>query len=315
MSRTTCLLVLTLCALLLPSCGADRPTADHPPSPAGAAGRERTAAPVSVVLAPAPSAPDALTVVRTYNQRDIGSPGRRHVLLELLTGTEVTRTFEVQNVWARTDDEVYTLFLLTEPQGLSGTSYLLTEAGHMEAAMRVNLYLPAGQRRVLTVSPDNYDEGLLGSDFTYNDLRMQLPLEGYEYELAGQTSLLDQHCWVVVARPITPDASQAVAWKAARFYLASSSPFLLGADYYDEAGEQQALKRMRVESIEQRAGVRTATRIVMYGRDNRSSVLTLKDAAFRLAEVRPEVLSAASLPLVAEQVRAGGTLESWLATR
>jgi hypothetical protein len=320
MSRTFCLLVLALCALAAPACDADRAPAGPPLPPAGAADLPRPAVGVAVVTTtPAAGAPAALAVLSAYNRRDLGSPGRRHVLLELLTGSEVTRTFEVENAWARAADGVSTLFLLTEPRGLRGTSYLLTEAGERQADMRVSLYLPAGQRQVLTLSPDNHDEGLLGSDFTYNDLRMQLPLGGYAYEVAGQTVLLGRHCWVVGAKPVTPDAARAVAWRSARLYFASDFPFLLGADYYDTAGdrldEHQALKRLRVESVEQRAGVWTATRITMHGRDGRSSVLTLTDAAFGLAETRPELFSPANLASVAEQVRAGGALDSWPAAK
>lgn len=286
--------------------GGCRPGAT-PALPAGEAARTPAAptAPESPAVEPVAgdAGPDVASLLKGYNGRDVGSPGWRRVSLELLNGVEVARSFTVVTLWEGRGDEVRTLFYLEWPPGLKGTSYLLSERG---AGALVNIFLPAGERRVLEVAPDDLDEGLLGSDFTYNDMRVLLPPEGYDYRLAGQTILAGRPAWAVDAVPTKPDARRATGWGRARLYLARDFPFLLGADYFEREGGGTAsvrpLRSMRVEALEQRDEVWTATRIRMYGGEGRASLLTLDDARFKVGEAWGQLLTPESLPTLPEQL-------------
>ncbi|HYG81396.1 MAG TPA: outer membrane lipoprotein-sorting protein [Pyrinomonadaceae bacterium] len=268
---------------------------------------------VYVKKAPERDAPSASKLVDDYNARNFGSPGWRRVLLELMTDDTVTRTFTVVNLWRSDNDAVRTLFLLEEPQGLSGTNYLLQEERDKPPEMQVHLFLPAGERRVLEVAPGNFSEGLLGSDFSYQDVRMQLPVKGYRYSLKGGASLLNEPAWVVEVEPSTDQTREINSWSTAQLYLARNFPFLLGADFYgkpeNETGPPHLLKQMRVQGLKQIDGVWTATRIAMYGQDKHASVLTLKEAGFNSAEIDSGLFSPKELPGLSERVRQGWTLE------
>src|SRR5207253_2482779 len=178
------------------------------------------------------------------------------------------------------------------PKGLSGTDYLLQEERNKMPDIQVHLFLPAGERRVLEVASNNLNEGLLGSDFSYNDVRMQLPATGYRYTVKGQGKLLNEPVWVLEAEPSTQQTREICSWSRARLYLARNFQFLLGADYYGETvnggSQPPLLKQMRVQSLKQIDGVWTATSMIMYGEDNRSTVLTLQDAKFNSAGIDPE---------------------------
>lgn len=259
---------------------------------------------------------DALTLVKDYNARGLGSPGWRRVSLDLLNDSRVARSFVVVNLWERRADEVNTLFYLEQPAGLTGTSYLLSEKsrGGTEREIKVHIFLPAGERRVLEVAADNLDEGLLGSDFTYNDLRMKLPVQGYRYRLAGRSMLSNRAAWVVEAEAAVPAAERVTKWTRARFYLAHDFPFLLGADYFEpsETGRTatRLVKRMRVESLEQRGTTWTATRMTMYGKEQHSSVLTLRDARFKLDALGSQLLTPDSLPTLPSRLRLRGWIDN-----
>lgn len=270
--------------------------------------------PVEVEKVSEAQRPDPSGLVRAYNARNLGSPGLRGVTLELITEKRLTRSFTVYNFWKRERDGVRTLFLLKEPRGLGGTSYLLTENETAAPDMSVRLFLPAGLKRVLEIPPTNYEEGLLGSDFTYNDLRMQLPTRGYRHRLAGKSVLRGQPVWVVEALP-GPDA--ATTWRLVRFYLARDFDFLLGADYFGGAGggAGEPTKRMRVESYRQHDGVWTADRMVMYNANDRASVLSLKDAQFARADLPARFFKPEEMPALADEVRQGGSLESLVSSR
>lgn len=247
---------------------------------------------------------DATKIVSAYNARNVGSPGWRRVVLDLFTGDSVTRSFTVVNLWHSQADMVSTLFLLEQPPALTGTNYLLREWPGKPVEMRVSLFLPAGEQHVLEVEPSNFDEGLLGSDFSYNDIRMQLPLIGYHYTFAGKGVLVNEPVWVVEAVPTEQQSRETVLWNKATLYLARNFAFLLGADYYKDAA---IVKQMRVDSVKQIQGVWTATHITMYSADTRRSELRLIDAEFNSSRFDVKLLSPERLPFLSNEVRNGWT--------
>ncbi|HEX8708630.1 MAG TPA: MMPL family transporter [Pyrinomonadaceae bacterium] len=301
------LLGIVILSLLASSCSTKSVDINEPAAPPKTGNASALSRVELAWIEPLPErdAPDTTAVVNAYNSRPVGSPGWRRVSLNLINGTEITKSFTVVNVWKAKDDEARTLFYLEEPRGLSGTSYLLIEGGEsaQQQDMTVHLFLPAGERRVLEIMPENFAEGLLGSDFTYADLRMRLPTGSFEYRLIGQAVLRNEPAWAIEARPLTQAARQSVGWSRAHLYLAKRFPFLLGADYFGEAkhagDSPPVIKRLRVESFKQGDGTWTPTRMVMFGSGENSSVLTLKDARFNLKEFDAGILTPAELPSLA----------------
>ena len=251
---------------------------------------------------------DPLTLLRSHNARELGSPGWRRVLLEMRTGTEVTRSFTIWNYWSRDDSGVATLFVLEEPDGLKGTSYLLREGGGSEGGMEVYLHLPAGRGRVLRVVPGRYNEGLLGSDFGYNDVRMLIPTHGFAFRLTGMANCLDRPAAMIDAVPTTTvEVRQPTAWARTRLYLSADPPLLMGVDYHG-ATDGPPVKRMRVRAIARFDGVWTATVMEMSDGKGRSTFLKLRDAGFRITSPAPDLLNPANLPALARRVREGKVL-------
>ncbi len=268
-----------------------------------------TAALLSVLatLAPAatPGAPDPARLIAAYNARSFGNPGRRLVKLELRSGQEVTRTFEVTNLWRQEGGAVRTVFVLEEPRGLRGTNYLLIEDPREPTGMKVYLHLPAGDRRVLAVAPSHFDEGLLGSDFGYRDMRMQLPTRGFSLRTLGRETLLGRAVWIVEAT--LERGADPVSATISRFYLATDPPLLLGVDQLRAAAQgkpPEVFKRMRVEGVREVDGAWTETRMVMTAPDDHSSVLTLEDFQPRYAPAQAELFEPAALATLIDTVAA-----------
>lgn len=300
------LVPVVLVALALCGCRSGASEVGAPPS--GEAPRREAATPESPVVEKleGPDGTDVGAVVAGYNARNLGAPAWRRVSMELVTEGAVTRSFSIVNLWQQEGEEVRTLFLLESPKGLAGTNYLLRESVRDGSEMRVNLFLPAGERRVLEVAADNLNEGLLGSDFSYNDMRMLLPVGGVEYRLAGGSVLLGEPTWVLDARPVTERSKQSYKWAVARFYLCRNIPFLMGADYYGPTGEAGGpFKRMRVQSFEQVEGVWTPTRMTTFGVGDRSTTLTLREAHFAQPRFESSMFTSEKLPDLAEVARQG----------
>jgi hypothetical protein len=250
-------------------------------------------------------------IIAQYNARNLGSPGWRRVTMELSTDGVVTRDFSIINLWQGDGGELRTLFLLESPKGLAGTGYLLQEGAGLTSGMTIHLFIPAGERRVLEVARNNFSEGLLGSDFSYQDMRMWTPIEGFDYQLAGQAVLLNEAVWVVSAKPLTAQARQTCSCLQARYYLARKFPFMLGVDYYEQTFQDEAgavaTKQMRVESLQQIEKVWTATRMTMFNSDSRATTLTLQEAHFALPDFEQNLFLPESLPKLGDAVQEGWT--------
>lgn len=257
--------------------------------------------------------PSASAVIAAYNSRKYGSPGWRRVMMELYNDDELTRSFEIINLWRAYEGEVSMLFLLREPKGLSGTNYLLREEIGNVPDIQVHLFLPAGERRVLALAPGSFNQGLLGSDFSYNDVRMLLPVSGYRYNVIGQGKLARDPVWIIESEPSEALTREMCSWSKARLYFARNFSFLLGADYYGpplNRSEPAILKSMRVERYEEIEGVWTATRMIMTSDNNRWTSITLKEAKFNAAGIGAELFSAERLPSLADKVQQNWTPET-----
>ena len=256
-----------------------------------------------------PAAGGALSLVRAYNTRDLGSPGFRRVDLRLITDGITTRQFTIVNMWRQDGDEVRTLFLLEQPQGLRGTGYLLVERETASREMEVFLHLPAGEHKVLAVAASRYEEGLLGSDFGYADVRMRIPVKGFRIKGVGETVMLGRRAAIVDLETDSAPWSREDSWTRARFFLAHDPLVLLGADYFapEENGKspERLVKRMRVEGLAQIDRLWTATRIVMSRGDTRSSILELRGARFGTMDSDPNMFFPGALPRLADRLRAG----------
>jgi hypothetical protein len=240
--------------------------------------------------------PSALDLCKAYNARDFGSPGWRRVILELKNDGKTTRTFSILHLWRQQEeDEIRSLVLLESPPGLRGTDYLLTESPRLPVGMELFLHLPAGQRQVLTIKPSRFEQGLLGSDFSYSDLRWRLPIAGYRLSMLGATTLLGRPVWEVEAEPTTPELRDSTSWGLTHYYLSASPPLLLGADYYSRRGTPPA-RRLRILSFEQRGKVWTPTRMIMEISKNRSSLLTLRESGFGTGPTQPNLFRPDALP-------------------
>jgi opacity protein-like surface antigen len=260
---------------------------------------------LSAAQAPAPASPTAQSLVRAYNGRDFGSPGWRRIFLELKSHSKVTRTFSILHLWSQSPGAVRSLVHLEAPAGLKGTNYLLLENPQLAHGMDLFLYLPAGRRGVLHVKPGRFDEGLLGSDFTYRDLLWQIPTEGYRMQLAGRARMLEREVWGVDVEPTTPQAAESSSWSRVRYYLAQDPPLLLGADFF-RGGKAAPDKRLRVESLARRDGIWTPTRMVMRLDAGRSSVLSLHGTSFGAGRFDPDLFEPDLLASAGGRLATGG---------
>lgn len=229
---------------------------------------------------PLPTSGRPSSTVASYNARPIGSPGLRHLELQLKSGARVTRRFDITHAWRQDGAETRSLVFLERPIELRGTSYLWIEGGATPGGLQVFLRLPAAQRRVLAIVPSRFDEGLLGSDFAYSDLLWQIPTSGRRLHQRGAEQLDGVDVRIVDSEPAGAASALSTSWTRIRYFVSTDGRALLGADYYDrteaEDRDRPPAKRLRTFDWTDRGGVLVPSRMVMSVGTNRSSELILK---------------------------------------
>jgi hypothetical protein len=171
----------------------------------------------------------------------------------------------------------------------------------------VHLHLPSGLHRILRVPPENYEQGLLGSDFSYADLRMLLPLTGRRYRVVGDTTLIG-HSVRVLEEYLPPGMVAAESSPLRRrYYVAPDISVLLGMDVFREVAGTVALlqpaKCMRVTRLARVNDVWTASGMEMRAADGRASVLTLLEAELSGLPFSHALFTPDALPDLAGRLR------------
>src|SRR5262245_29278346 len=235
---------------------------------------------VASVLVQSSSTPAAAAVdpVDSFNARALGSPGVRRVRLELQSSGRTTRSFEIVHAWRESNGAIGSLVLLDAPNNFRGTSYLWTEDDALPTGVSVFLRMPLGKRRVLGIEPGRFDEGVLGSDFSYSDLLWRIRRKGRRLRVTGEKTLGQSAAQIVESRADASTPQQTMAWERIDYYVSRDSHWLLGADYYERApgGNVAATpaKSLRVMDWTVRDGVGAPSTMIMSRPDGRRSVLT-----------------------------------------
>lgn len=116
-------------------------------------------------------------IFAAHAQRDFGSTGVRQIQLDVYTAGSRAFSYDVIHAWKATHDECRSLFYLVSPKVLTGTAVLLIEAPASED-VEIWLRLRTADKPIC-VGQSHADEYVLGTDFTYEDLRFWLPTREY----------------------------------------------------------------------------------------------------------------------------------------
>lgn len=117
---------------------------------------------------------DWLAAWSRHCHRAVGASGIRRVRIEVLTAGVTILTYVIDHLWRLDDGEIRSLLRLSEPRGLAGTAVLMIERRGDASATEIYIKLSTA-RQPIAVEPQRAGERVLGTDFTYEDLRFWLP--------------------------------------------------------------------------------------------------------------------------------------------
>jgi hypothetical protein len=166
------------------------------------------------------------------------------------------------------------LLRFLEPENIAGVTLLTLEIGSGEVSQY--LYLPAvGQARKVTGNARS--SSFMGSDFTFEDLRKEMPSE-HRYHRLLDDEVEGSDTYVVMSAPASVDIFNATGYEHRLLYVHKKTFDILKIEFY-EAGSTAPMKTFQgydFEGAEVDGPAKRPGRVVMNNHDKgTTSILTL----------------------------------------
>ena len=199
--------------------------------------------------------------------RNFGRTGFREVVLTVFTNEQPIVSYRILHIWKVAESAACSsVFFLTEPSALHGTTLKLVEYPSSEN-LEIWLKLPSN-RNPIAVDPSDCHQGILGTDFTYSDLRFWLPTRSFDFV---QFTLEGVHCGFGLR------ASGNVSVRAARVVLDRTCWLPITVEWLDVTGlPERIYSATGLVSVDDVWTPRTIT--VSRPKDQFQSVMTLRRA-------------------------------------
>lgn len=112
--------------------------------------------------------------------RNFGKTGFREVVLTVFTNEQPAVSYRILHIWKVDESSACSsAFFLTEPSPLHGTALKLVEYPFRED-LQIWLKLPSNPNPII-VDPSECHHCILGTDFSYTDLRFWLPTRSFDF--------------------------------------------------------------------------------------------------------------------------------------
>ncbi len=164
-----------------------------------------------------------------------------------------------------------TMVRFTAPEEVRGTGFL--SITHPDGEEESWIYMPAigVERQIVS---DERGEGLMGSDFTYEDIFQAI--EDYEYELLETVELNGRKVYRVEAVPAAGAVEDAVDFASQISYIDREKFYLHQVRYFDQEGQE--IRRLISADVQEiKAGLYLPLKMTMENLENEGrTILTYK---------------------------------------
>ncbi len=192
--------------------------------------------------------PSAIDVVSNVNAVDDGKFVTRNLNMTLVDKRGKSRIRNTIAYRKYYSDEKRTILFYKKPTNVKGTSFLTFDyatAAHEDDQW---LYLPA-LRKVRRISASDRGDYFLGTDFTYEDIKLEgkLSVEDYNYQTLRFDKIDNIDIIVIQATPVTPVVAKELGYGRIEISVDSSNWVVQKATYWDP--KNQLLKTLIATDI------------------------------------------------------------------
>lgn len=201
-------------------------------------------------------------IVRRVNQIDDGEYVSRKLVMHLIDRRGKERVRETVGYRKYINDEKHSVLFYQKPTNVKDTAFLTWDYPNPEVDDDQWLYLPA-LRRVRRISASDRGDYFLGTDFTFEDIKLEGKLEPseYDYILLGEEIIDGVANYKLASTPKSSEIAQELGYGRTEFWVDASNWLVIKADYWDP--KDKPLKSLTVKDIRQVDGIWTRHELVM----------------------------------------------------
>lgn len=203
---------------------------------------------VSPLIGNSQSLPSGMEIAKKTDERDDGANVSRKLTMELVDKRGKSRVRETMAFRKYFGEERRTAIFYQTPSNVKGTSFLVYDYPDVNVDDDQWLYLPA-LRKTRRISASNRGDYFLGTDFTYEDIKLEskLSIEDYHYKTVGKEIIDGNEVYVVEATPIDEKTAKELGYSKTKAWVDAKNWMIRKGEYWDVAGNH--LKTTYIKDI------------------------------------------------------------------
>ena len=187
--------------------------------------------------------PDSITIVNNVNRVNDGEHVTRNLTMTLKDKRGKIRVRDTKAYRKYYDGEKRTILFYKKPTNVKGTSFLTFDYQDTKTDDDQWLYLPA-LRKVRRISASDRGDYFLGTDFTYEDIKLEGKLEkaDYDFEVVKSEKLSldngDSYDTILMrGTPKTKTIAKELGYGNTEFWVDTKTWLIIKANYWDPKGK------------------------------------------------------------------------------
>lgn len=187
---------------------------------------------------------------------------RRNLTMQLVDKRGKTRE-RVTSIYKRNyEDSSRTLLYYTAPANIKNTGFLIWDYDEVDTEDLQWLYLPS-LRKARRISSADRGDYFLGTDFTYEDIKLDGKLEpqDYEFELLGKEEESGVDIYHLKSVPKSAEIAKELGYSRVDVWVSSVDWMIRKSDFWDVKGV--LLKSLEVSEVAQVEGIWSRMKLTM----------------------------------------------------
>jgi hypothetical protein len=178
-------------------------------------------------------------------------------------------------------DEKRSILFYQKPNNVKGTGFMTFDYADKQVDDDQWLYLPA-LRKVRRISSSDRGDYFLGTDLTYEDMKLEGKLEpkDYRYKVLGETTVDNQVLINVLATPLSGEIAKELGYSKVEFTVDSSNWIVISSQYWGLRG--RPLKSLYATEIRLVDNIWTRHKLTIENhRSGHKTVFTFSDVDYK----------------------------------
>lgn len=229
----------------------------------------------------AQSLPSGQSIANNTFARNEGVSLSRTLTMELKDKRGKIRVRKTTSLRKYFGDEKRLVIFYQTPKSVMGTAFLTYDYPDPSIDDDQWLYMPA-LRKTRRISAANRGDYFLGTDLTYEDIKLETRIsrDDYNYKTIGKELINGHESYVLEATPINDDIAKELGYSKAKLWVDAKIWMLRKADSWDVAGNH--LKTIEISDVKKVQGIWTYHQIhVKNHKTNHETIFRLSDIDYQ----------------------------------